>query len=324
MKNKNELMKEIFALDVSTLPDFVDNKGELIVDLLAGAPTLAELVPQLGAKANTQVQLNILDSSVVWDSGNCVNTVTGGATTINPRYVDVVRLTDREELCLDDLDAKLPMIQTAGARNEDLPFAKQFIELKINRNSKQLEKLAWQGNTGTGSGNMALADGYLAIADSETSDLAFYDDFVDFFADPIAVIDEMLENRTDEMYEMDDFVINMPLSYFSALAKAVRDSFGISGTGDFMNTGHENQAGVATMIYPGTNIVVRGLAGMGGVDAVFATSKSNLRYVTDLENDREDVELYYSKDKKALVSDIVFAIGFQYEFPEKVLYMVKQ
>lgn len=323
MKNRNEFRKEMFALDVSTMPDFVDNKGEIIMDLLAGAPTLAGIVPMTGAKANTQVQLNILDTSVVWDAGNCVNTVTGGDTTIDPRFVDVVRLTDREEICLDDLDAKLPMLMPAGARNEILPFAKQYIELKVNRNSKQLEKLAWQGNTGTGTGNMALVDGYLAIADGELSDLAYNDTFADFFTDPIAVVDELLENRTDEMYEMDDFVINMPLSYFSALAKAIRNSFGISGTGDFMNSGQENQAGVATMIYPGTNITVRGLAGMGGKDAIFATSLSNLRYVTDLENDKEDVELYYSKDKKAMVSDLVFAIGFQYEFPGKVLYMTK-
>ena len=320
MKTKKELKEEVFALDVTNLPDHVENTGEIIADIIAGASTLKDLVPMTGAKANTQVQLNILNTDVTWSGADCVSAETGDNTTLNPRYVDISRITDREDLCLDKLDAKLPMIQAAGARNEDLPCASLFIDMKVNKNGKEVEKLAWRGDT-TVSGNMALADGWLKIASTETSDLAYYEADVIFNAGTaIEVIREkILANRTNDMFESDDLVIYMELSKYSILADAIVNAYGIAGTGMFTNVGHENQLGLNEMIFPGTTVLVKGVAGMSGSDAIFATSTANLRYATDLENDMENVELYFDKYHKALVSDIVFAIGFQYEYPEKVI-----
>lgn len=323
MKNKNELKREIFALDVDSLPNFIDNKGEVIVNLMSGSPTLAGLMPLTGAKANTRVQLNILNSEINWETGDCVNNVTGDVTSINPRYIDMVRLTDREELCLDKLDAKLPMIMSAGARNEDLPFANQYIDLKVNLNSRQLEKLAWRGDTISGLGNLSKANGYLEIANSEVYDLEYYSTFADFASDPIGIIDNFITNRSDQMFESDDFEIYMELSYYSILAKKIRDTFGYNATGAYLDGGNENQDGQLRMNYPGTNITIVATPGLNGSNVIFATMHSNLRYATDLENDKEDVELYFDKYHKQLVSDIVFTIGFQYEFPEKVMYLVK-
>ena len=181
MKTKKELKEEVFALDVTTLPDHVENTGEIIADIIAGSSTLKDLVPMTGAKANTQVQLNILNTDVTWSGADCVSAETGDNTVIAPRYVDITRITDREDLCLDKLDAKLPMIQAAGARNEDLPFSALFIDMKVNKNSKEVEKLAWQGDT-AGAGNMALSDGWLKIASGETADLAFYEGAVVYSA----------------------------------------------------------------------------------------------------------------------------------------------
>ena len=327
MRTKEELKKEAFALDVSALPDYIDNKGEIVANLIAGSKTLGMLSPQTGIKAGSTERLNILSTDVTWSSANCVATETGDNTVITPRDISTVRLADRELLCLDDLDAKLPMIQSAGARNEELPFANLYIEEKVKYNSYNLEKLTWQGSIATGAGNLALQDGFLEIALQETGNLAYEQvygagDFAaiaSFSANPIGAIELLAANRTAELYERDDFTVFMNLANYSLLAKDIRDTYGLNATGDYTNSGMENME--QTMMFPGTNIKIVGTHGMNGTDDLFATYVANMRYGTDLENNRESVELFFDKYHKQLVSDIVFSIGYQVQDPSQVMWV---
>ena len=132
MKNNRlkELEKQAFDIDVSGLPDNID-VGEVVVNLIAGAPTLAKLVPQTGIKAGSTEQLNILDTDVTWSNGQCVTTETGDNTVITDRNLTTAQITDRELLCLDQVSAKLPMYMAAGADNQDLDFAGLWTNYKI-------------------------------------------------------------------------------------------------------------------------------------------------------------------------------------------------
>jgi len=323
---KDDIIKEIFALSVSGYGDFVDRKSEIIANLICGAPTLESLVPMTGAKAGTTVELNMLSTAVTWQGGDCVTTATG-TTTLAPRSVAVKRITDREELCLDKLDAKLPMIQKAGARNEELPFAQLFMDLKVANNSKQLEKLAWRGSLTGGTGNLGLADGWIMKAEAETSSLAYYSTITAFTntndAYIISKLEAILTNRSDEMREMETTIWCSP-AYFSIISKALRTTYGMNGTGVYTNAGAGNLEGrIQEMWYPGENVLIKATHGLSSNDSLFCTFQANLRYVTDMESDKENVELFFDKYHKALVSDIIFSIGFQYEMPEHVIYMKK-
>jgi hypothetical protein len=320
-KQKDDILNAIFSLNVAGYTDFKDRKAELIANVIAGAPTLRNLVPQTGAKAKTTVELNILSTQVNWKAGDCV-TEFSGTTTIAPRSAAIARITDREDLCLDKLDAKLPMLQKAGAVNTELPFAELYMNLKIAENGKALEKAIWQGSTTGGTGNNAMFDGYLQIASTETSSLAYYATFTAFTAGGCeAFIDNALANRSAEMYEMEDLTMYMSLPYFNILSNALISAHGIGGTGKFTDNGHQNAIGPNEFMYKGTNVKVKGTHGLNGDNGIFITSESNLRYLTDLEGDRESVDLFYDKYHKALVSDLVFAFAVQYEDPAQVIYL---
>lgn len=320
MKTNEDLKQEIFSLDPSALANVID-KREIIANLIAGAPTLTNAIPYLGAKANTTVEIPVLSTSINWSNANC-NTTASGTTALVPRNVAVKRLNDREELCLDVLDAKLTSLP-AGARNEELPFADMFLKLKVDLNSKALEKALWLGNISTGTGNNSKVDGLLAIADGETSSLGYY---VASFtgvtgAAVLAAVDGIMANRTDVQREAEDFTIYMSQANFSLLSAQFISVYGIAATGMFLNTGAENQMGKELMVYPGTNVKIQATQGLNGNKTLFAIPASQIRYATDLEADREQVELFFDKYHKALVSDLVFAIGFQYEFPANVSYV---
>ena len=315
---------EAFALDVSSWTDYIDRKRDIIANVIAGAPTLANLVPVLGAKANTTVEVPVLDTNVAWSSANCVASGTGASTTIVPRTADVKRLKDREELCLDELDAVLPMIQAAGAKNEELPFANLYINLKVAKNAKALEKAAWVSNVTAQTGNNAITSGYLAIADGETADLAYYSTFTGLtVANALTTLQTMIDNRSEAMFEMEDNVIYCSLPYFSIISQAIRAAGYYAGTGLYENNGQMNQLGINEMLFPGTNVRIKGTHGLNGNNSLFLTNEMNLRYVTDLESDKDNVDIFYDKYHNELVSEITFAMAFQYDFPENVVYLKK-
>ena len=309
---------EKFALTTSGYADFDGRAAEVVADIVAGAPTLVDLVPQTGIKAGSSMDLNILTTNVTWSSADCVATETGDNTVLAPRNIAVVRLSDRELLCLDKIDAKVPQLQRAGAKNEELTFSEAFIELKVKNNARELEKLAWRGSVTGGTGNLALADGYCEIAKGETGSLAYAATHTGATkSNIIELVREALDNRTDEMFEM-GATLYMSSAYASMLSQALVDA-------NLFNFGQiaENENGILEFFFPGTNVRIKGTYGLSSNDSLFMTIDGNLRWGTDLENDKEEVELFFDKYHKQLVSDIVFAAGFQYEFPSQVVFIEK-
>lgn len=305
-----------FALDTTGYADFEGRASEVIGEVIASAPTLGMLVPQTGIKAGSSTDLNILRTNVTWSTGDCVATETGDNTVLSPRNISVTRLTDRELLCLDKLDAKVPQLVAAGARNEELSFADAFIDLKVKANAKELEKLAWRGSLTGGTANLAVADGFLEIAKGETADLAYYaTQTASTLSTIISDVREALDNRTDEMRE-NGSILFMSSAYASMLSQALVDA-------NLFNYGQvsENEDGTMEFKFPGTNVKIKGTYGLSSDNSLFLTIEGNLRYGCDLENDKENVELFFDKYHKQLVSDMIYSIGFQYEFPEQVVFI---
>lgn len=315
----DEIKKEIFSLDVSGYSDFVDRKEEIIADIFASTPTLGDLVPQVGAKAGTTVELNILESETILQNGQCV-TDFSGSTTLYPREAKIARITNRKNMCIDKLDAKLPMIMKPGARNEELPFAEQYINLEVANTANLLEKQVWQGDATGSTVNLNNFDGYLKISLGETADLAYYNTFSSFTGTTaIDVMDEALANRSEKMWDDNDVVAYVSQPFFYALTKAIRSVEGINPTGAYNDSGHEEQVSKNAIYYPGTSVVVKATQGLNGNNSVFITTQGNLRYLTDLESDKENVDLFFDKYHKELVSDLVFGMAVQYEFADRVI-----
>lgn len=323
MKSKNEILNEVFTLSDSALSTAVDKK-EIIANLFAYTPTLAGNVTMMtGAKANTTVEVPILSTDITWSTADCWAT-TSGNTTLGVRNISVKRLADRQEMCLDTLDAKLPQIQAAGARNEELPFAALYIDLKVKENAKQLEKAIWRNNVTGGTGNLATFNGILAIADSENASLNAYRTFTGTTAALIsAEVDYIMANRSEAQFEAEDFTIFMSESSYHLLNQYYVATYGIAGVSMFANTGQENAQGHLTMWYPGTQVKIKATPGLASNNSIFALPESEIVFATDLESDKETVELFFDKYHKALVSDLVFAFGVTYKFPANVSYSKK-
>lgn len=332
-KIKEKFLQDVeqFNVDVSGYSSDVYNSrsAEVISNIIASAPVLSRIIPQTGIKANTTAELTILETDVTWSTADCVASETGDNTVLFPREISVVRLTDREEICLDKLDKFLPMLNTPGAQNEDMTFADKFIEMKIKKNALEIQKLAFQGDTTITAGNLRLTDGWLKIASNELSSLNYHRSVTNITGAKItsgalalAAVQDLVANRSDAMYEMgaDELVIFLDNHVFDLLAAKYLDDYGVNATGIFENTGYERQAGIRAMRDPQSGVLILATNGMKEGEA-FMTDWGNLVYGTDLESDKEQVKLFYSDYHEKVVSVIKFAIGFQYKYPERVSYI---
>ena len=200
--------------------------------------------------------------------------------------------------------------------NDELSFSEAFINLKVKANAKALEKLAWSGNITGGTGNLALTDGYLELAYQEAGSLAHYGTkTASTLSTIITDVRVALNNRTDEMFE-NGATLYMSSANVALLSQALVDA-------NLFNYGQvsEDENGILSFNFPGTNVKIKGTYGFNGNGSIFMTIEGNLRMGTDMENDKETVELFFDKYHKQLVSDLVFAAGFQYEFASQVVFI---
>lgn len=323
---KSEVISEIksanFGLDVSAYETAIENPGELIADMIDNTDVLGMITVSTGHKANTIALKNVIDTDLVGSNSNC-DVTRGEETVIAPRETSMKRLSFGESICLDDLDEVLPMIQSAGAKNESLPFANLYIDLKLNKISNLLPKIAFQGDTSLLTGNLRLADGWLKKMDAESASLGYFNDDATAFdaTSAIEIVSLLIDNRTEAMFEDDNLVMFMDQAKFSILRQALVAAYGIYGAGEFVNTGSENQAGKRAFYFPGTTIKVVSTSGLNGNGSIVLVNPTNLYMNTDLVSDKDNVDLFYDKKSKSLNADIVFTAGFNYDFPGRIGYL---
>jgi hypothetical protein len=325
MKNIKDLKKEAFDITVSGYPDYEYISKDLIATMLESTPILSGINWTTGYKADTTVNLNILDESVSWYNDSCAATASG-SSVIAPRSVEVKRLFDRDEICLDKLDSKLPILQKAGANNTEMTFASAYIDHRINVNARELEIALFQGDTVSGSGNNAKVDGLLAVAAGETGDLALYGTFSSFTAgNAISTVTTMLAGRSQVMYELEDVTLYMSLPYFSILRQAwlTANPSLAAGTGVYLNGAYADQIDKNAMYWPGENVIIRGTHALKTNNSMIMLPFSSIRGVTDLESDKESVEMFFDKKSRKFYADIVFAAGFTYTEAANVVYFKK-
>lgn len=321
--NRQDFESQNFDLDLSDYTNWEDRRGDIISNIFAGSPTLGDLIPMTGVKYNTTVQLAILDTSVTWGDP-CLSATGSGPTTVSPRTCTPALLAESEVLCPLEISPILPMLAAVGTRQDTLGgLAGAYVELKRNKNSNLLEQLAWRGDT-AGSGNLAKTNGFIKIALSETSALAYYATFSSFTVGATAnsLIETAITKRTTKMRNSVCYMY-VSESYFDIIRQTLTQTYGINPTGNFLNTGDENQIGVQQMQWPGANVIVKSTPGLNTDNHIFLTRNGNLRYITDLESDNDDVRLTSNPHDNKVYYNLMYTAGFQYEHPEDVILLRK-
>lgn len=289
------------------------NKDELISKAVFNSKSSRLLNLQTGVKNPTAIVR--LDSSVTLADGTaCGFSATGEDVftnrTLTPSFIKV-----NKQFCPKDFlntwKASDVKIAATGQEN-NMPFEQQILDANLNQLGAIIEKLIWQGDKTNGTGNMALADGLYTLMDADITNSVIP------AANVIAKGSDNIWTRVQKLWlQMDpamagNATILMSVSNFKQLIIDLTNS-------NLYHIFEEITEGEYVMNMPGAaGTTIRGIEGLEGLDVIIATPMDNLYYGVDLENDSEEVDLFWSADDRVFKMVIEFVVATNYAIPEYI------
>jgi hypothetical protein len=307
-------VKSNFDYDVSGLAPYVDDQREdLIHRSVTEAQTLSYIAIQQGIKGTEDLKL--LNDSIVYQNGDCSMSPSGD-TIFTDRQISVETIGYLKKFCQKDLAGfwtQLALRPGAMAEDKTLPFEQVLINYLLELHAFELEKLIWQGDKISGSGNLAFMNGFnsfLTVANgcvdlnqSGTSSIDATNAFAIFY--------EAFTNTPSNVAEGQDFICFTGRENFNFLLKNLVD----------LNMFHYNPAQIGTMneiLLPGTNMRVVKLNGLNGTTKIYTGRASHFYFGTDLSSDFESYDLWYSFDDDVIYLRSKFRAGVQVPFLNQV------
>lgn len=156
------------GFSLGTLSSYTRQTGELFAKSVAPESLYDSVTVMPNVKMPTAV--NLFSPTVVVQTQSCSPTASG-VTAITQRLLTPCQLGVYDKFCVKDLEAyftaeKLP----AGSHYMELEFiTNTYITSLGNIIKNNVELIAWQGNTDTGSGIYGLCNGFISILSGSTS-----------------------------------------------------------------------------------------------------------------------------------------------------------
>jgi hypothetical protein len=288
------LSREEFAYSVGSIGSYVDQVGgELLSKALIGATTPKYVNVRLGIKG-TQA-LNLLDSSVTFQSGTCGWDPTGNTTTYTQRSITTCAEKYNEALCYKDLyDTYQSMLMAPGQTSETVPFEQQIAELKVKQIQQRIEQKLWQADSGGDDCfdgfKLLIASGQTGVASS--SGVTFNPATAYGSAgNAITEIDNLINVLDDNAMSRDDLRVFMSYANFRLYVQA------LTKANFFANyIGSTDITAQMEAVHPNTNVKVIPTIGLNGSNQVTIGPAEYMVVGFDLLSDHEKLVIWYSKD----------------------------
>lgn len=307
------------SLNVAGLTAYVDeNKMALIKKAVLGGRTLRFITVQPDIKSSATI--NIINSDLVAQAGAC-GWSEDGETILSQQLLSVCPLRVNESICLDTLEQYYTQkLMQPGSYNETIPFEQIFASEKADKINALIDDLIWKGDTQNGTGNLALCDGFIYLAENDvnwtgTTVDGNVDNVTAITASNIVdIVDGASSVVPTDILGMNDLTLFCGYDFYRQYALALRNA------NLFHYTGAENQGEDFSQMIPGTNIKVVAVRGLNSTNKFFLTSASNLYFGTDLLSDAEDFSIFYSADYDEVRFRSKWKQGVQAAFPEFVVF----
>lgn len=308
------------SLNLAGLTAYTEqNALDLIKEAVLKGRTVDLINVQGGIKSSATI--NKLSTTITAQAGAC-GWSANGTTDITQRTISVCDIKINESICLNTLEDYFTQTQmNPGSYNTEIPFEQLFAENKRDQIMALVEDIIWKGNTSTGSGNLALCDGFVKLFDAgvtaSSGKFATYSKAAlggTTSGNIVGVIDAMIAALDQDVIEAQDLHIFTSYADYRTYAKVLRD------LNLFAYTGAENQGQDFSQLHPGTNVRVIAVRGLNSADRFLLAPASNLYVGTDLLSDAEDFKIWYSQDNDEVRFGAKFKLGVQVAFIENVVW----
>lgn len=291
------------AVNLTSLTQYVDQERlPLIRKAVVGNRSAQEFYLMTGVKGSTA--LNLLDTEVVFGDGSTCGWTEAGTSKLSQRTLVPGAVKVNMSFC-DKAMLKYWMNYDVrvAAGQKNLPFEEDFVNGVIDGVKAKLEKLMWQGNTPTDA-----FDGIIKIAEAATLAAT-----VTYAADATvtSIVKDVYNKIPTAAYSKGEVVMYMGSDMYR---KYIQE---LIANGNLVITNALNDVAMPdSILIPGTNVRVIGVAGLDTVGKVFASYKDNFVFGTDMAGDDEKFELWYSQDNREFRLAIEFTAGVQIAYPD--------
>ena len=292
---------------VTALPNYVEeHRLPLIAKSVLRGKTIELVQLETGVKSDTA--LNLISASVTFgDGSSCGWTPTEGVTLSQRKLVPVF-IKVNQAFCDKNLLKKWASYEvTLAAGRSTLPFEEQFLEEISNSINEQIEKMVWQGDSQNGSSRIEC-DGYLKHIEAGGSGATILTDTEGTTA--YNRIKEVYNALPARVVDKQDTVIFVSNSLYRDFINELVAS----------NLYHFNpDYGQGEYPLPGTSIRVIAVSGLDGTNKIVAGRLSNFFYGVDAEDDKDTLDLWYSKDNQEFRLAANFAVSTQVAYPDEIV-----
>ena len=288
----------------SRLKNYLETNGvEVLTKALFNSESAKYFQVQTGCTAEQPIIK--LDSTITLaDASNCGFTATGSDTFTN-RLLSPKFLKVNKEFCPKTLlktwahsDVKM------NALGQEMPFEELLISNNINELAKVNERLIWEGDTTSGSGNMLLMDGIVTIAKADEN------------------VVKQSKGSDDLWTRVEKIWLSLPAEIADKCTLFMSIANYKQLIVDLMNKNmyhvFETYDGEYRMTMPGSNLVIRGVSGITQ-DVLVCTPEDNLYLGVDGESDSETVDFYFDKSDRTFKFVVEYAYAVNYSFSEYII-----
>lgn len=293
---------------VSGLTAYVENNRDLIIGSfgLANRDTRSRVGIQTGVKGS--MFLHYLSVSPVIQSGASCGFNPLDEITLSERTISVAIHKVDGQICETTLLGKYAeYLVKVNARDNDLPYEQYIIDTLVEQVNKKIETDIWQGKTAAHSGT-ALIDGWIYQFDNDDS---VVDVTLNNGESAYEGISKVYAAMTEETLDRGGVIFVSPAIFRSFMMEMVAlNLFHYSGA---VNDNPDE------FILPGSDVRVIKTPGLASSLKIVGTFADNLVYGTDMENDEEKFDLWWSNDDRVWKYQIKWAAGVSYHFPAQVV-----
>lgn len=309
---------------VSSLSQWTNENGrELLGEIFASSPTVAIADVYEGIKYIEAI--NVQSDTLTFQAGG----VTGrpgnsGSTTFTQVNLQVDPVMTFETINPRTFEQYWMQSQMAeGIEGSDEIPAKikeMYVTNKLAHVQREVERMIWQGNKTTGTGNLQWTNGFLQKLNNTSqsatcvSYLTTYTGHTGFVAGSgMTYIDNMSALIPEDIAAAEGLTAFMSIANAKKLATDLRNANHYHFTGTYAN-------GVFSYDYPLSNIKIVGTIGLTSSNAVLLAPAKNLKVGTDMKSDMDKLDIYYNKRDRVIDSVAEFKLGVAIGRPEYVVF----
>jgi len=288
---------------VTGLADYVATNRDLIIASfgLPNTGTRGRIGIQTGIKKDAY--LNYLHLEAAFQDGSSCGFNPLDEIALANKVINTAAIKVDGQICPETLLGKYAeyLVRIRATENE-LPFEQYIVDTLIGQINKGIEKLIWQGDTGSSD----LIDGFLTQFTADANVVAVTLTGVTAAYDAVkAVYFSMPEEALEK-----GGVIFVDPAIFRAL---LNDLVVLNYYHYDMGNGNPEE-----ILLPGTDVRVIKTAGLASTNAIVGTFADNLVYGCDMENDNEAVDIWWSSDNRMFRYEVKWNSGVAYHFSELI------